>query len=231
MTTTKLTQLNRQEVLRYLGYREQALSLQLEEQIDRAISLALELAHPRSVYKRFKRNGAETPPAEELLLGCDIQEHLADSEEMILLAATVGSDLDHEIRRQQSLNMSFAVILDAAASTAIEAYLDLLEDQMRADFLQEGLYLTSRFSPGYGDLPLTIQGDLLRILDSHRKIGLAVGAGGLMNPIKSVSCIMGLSRQGFGKAKDPCEICSNRDNCGLRRRGGYCGKFRSNEIS
>lgn len=47
----------------------------------------------------------------------------------------------------------------------------------------EGLTLTGRFSPGYGDLPLTLQPALLERLQAYR-IGLTVNAGGQLQPGK-----------------------------------------------
>ena len=44
------------------------------------------------------------------------------------------------------------------------------------------LFTRPRFSPGYGDLPLTVQKDFFRVLDCTRKIGLSLNDSLLMSP-------------------------------------------------
>ncbi len=53
-------------------------------------------------------------------------------------------------------------------------------------------YFRPRFSPGYGDLPLALQPDLLHFLNAQRWVGITVGKTLLMSPMKSVTAIMGI---------------------------------------
>ena len=52
--------------------------------------------------------------------------------------------------------------------------------------------LTVRFSPGYGDLPMNIQPDLLELTNARRDLGLTVGSNYMLSPIKSVTAIAGI---------------------------------------
>ena len=58
----------------------------------------------------------------------------------------------------------------------------------------EGVFLKPRFSPGYGDLPLSMQTDIFRVLDCPRKVGLTLNNSLLMSPSKSVTAIMGIHK-------------------------------------
>ena len=49
-----------------------------------------------------------------------------------------------------------------------------------------------RFSPGFGDLPLTIQKDIFAALDCGKNIGLSLTDSMLMSPTKSVTAIVGI---------------------------------------
>ncbi len=60
--------------------------------------------------------------------------------------------------------MSDAYILDAIASTLIENVCNNFEEDLRCDIESKGLFLADRFSPGYGDYPLDVQGDILQFL-------------------------------------------------------------------
>ena len=51
--------------------------------------------------------------------------------------------------------------------------------------------VTGRFSPGYGDLSLSVSCDILRLVDAERRLGIRM-AGSLMIPKKSITAIMGV---------------------------------------
>ena len=51
-----------------------------------------------------------------------------------------------------------------------------------------------RFSPGYGDLPLSLQKEIFALLDCGRSIGVALGENLLMSPSKSVTAIVGVKK-------------------------------------
>ncbi|UQT39368.1 hypothetical protein M5E89_13960 [Acidaminococcus intestini] len=63
-----------------------------------------------------------------------------------------------------------------------------MERELSAEFTYR-----SRFSPGYGDWPLTDQEKIFRLLELPKKIGLTLTAGGLMAPIKSVTAVIGIN--------------------------------------
>jgi 5-methyltetrahydrofolate--homocysteine methyltransferase len=52
--------------------------------------------------------------------------------------------------------------------------------------------LKPRFSPGYGDLDLSCQKDIFKLLDCSKKIGLTLNDSLLMSPTKSVTAFVGI---------------------------------------
>lgn len=85
------------------------------------------------------------------------------------LAVTLGNSLDALIRKTEAVDMAKAVVLDAAANVAIEAIAQQAETELRISFQKNQQYLTGRYSPGYGDFPLAVQKELLRIADAREK--------------------------------------------------------------
>ena len=88
-----------------------------------------------------------------------------------------------------------------------------------------GLTTNWRFSPGYGDLPLSAQPALLKALDANRRLGIAVTSTNMLVPVKSVTAVLGLFEKPAdgGEARvDACAICRLRDGCELRKRGVTC---------
>ena len=83
--------------------------------------------------------------------------------------------------------------------------------------------LTMRYSPGYGDLDISANRDILNVLDAHRKIGVTVTNTGIMIPRKSVVALIGITNEKIEKVKRTCENCSNRFNCEYRRKADGCG--------
>ena len=181
------------EVLRYTGYNENLheLTTELEEKIKTNIEIIKEKAHPRIVVS----NTLLIEEKENCIIaeGClnmpgdDIKQHLKDCTGIILMAATLGNEVDTLIRMQEIKDMADAVIIDAAANVAIESICMEKEEEIRNGLTEQNKYLTMRYSPGYGDLPINIQGNVLNILDSRRKIGLSVTPSNIMTPRKSVS--------------------------------------------
>ena len=118
--------------------------------------------------------------------------------------------------------MAQALILDAAASAAVENVCDNLCADLAETFAPH--CLTDRFSPGYGDLPLSQQRDLFRLLDVTRRIGVSLSESGLMVPQKSVTALIGVSDRPQRKRSGGCETCTMSADCAYRKDGKNCGK-------
>ena len=105
-------------------------------------------------------------------------------------------------------------MMQAIGAERIESLCDVFCEELSQELQEEG-YLTSRFSPGFGDLPLTIQHDVFRVLDCSRKIGLTLNESLLMSPSKSVTAFAGISRCRQSTSHD-CSLCSLKA-CEYRR--------------
>ena len=138
-----------------------------------------------------------------------------------LLACTLGARFDLSLAAVQARDMSRAVILDACGSALTEQGCDEAERELSARFPER--YLTDRFSPGYGDLPLACQGDICAALDASRRLGLTVTESCLLNPVKSVTAVIGLSDRPQMARIRGCAYCQMRERCALRKGGKHCG--------
>lgn len=218
----------RDEVLRYLGYRGQELTGAMQAAIDRCIREVEEKAKIRVVCRHFplshRQDGVLVENTGLVLTGSDIAKLLADSQSCYLLAATLGPEVDREIRYREQTRMSDAVIMDAAATALIEAVCDGVEEQLSQEAEKAGKLLTWRFSCGYGDLPLELQPQFLEVLDAARQVGIHCTKTNLMLPQKSVTAILGLSDKPAARPDGSCESCPCRDSCGLRKAGKICGR-------
>jgi len=210
------------EVLRYLGYHGQELSPELAARVDAAMAECRAVTRARHTLRRFplvpESNGLRLAESDVLLSGKQVARRLAGAKEAVLLAATLGTEIETCIHRHQHLDMAYALMLDAAASQRIEEICDAAEDALRAQLVGEALCLGRRFSPGYGDLPLSLQAPLLALLDAPRRIGLTCTASFLLTPRKSITALLGLFAGEAPSAGHGCAYCSISDRCGIRKR-------------
>lgn len=223
--------LDKGEVLRYLGYSGQRIEKELDQEIDNCIDEALKLFTPRWTYREFKIlrvNGEIILEGTNLKLeGNDIRKLLWNSNKCVLMAVTLGNDIEKRIKLYTRTNLTKSVIMDACATAGVEKLCDNVEEEIIRDILKKEENLTFRYSPGYGDLSLNIQKDFISILDCKRKIGLGLSSYMILVPRKSVTAILGITKF-KEKLKKSCINCSNYETCIYRKEDGDCGYKKKN---
>ena len=211
------------EVLRYLGVKEDPEGAMARAVQDEADGL-LRAVRPRYVYRLFP---LERGPEGVVLQGSGVTlpgslagRMLARCGQAALLACTLGAGFEAMLRSVQARDMARAVILDACGSALVEAGCDRAERELKARC--PGQYLTDRFSPGYGDLPLAVQDTICTVLDAPKRLGVQVTGSLLMNPTKSVTAVIGLADVPQPARIRGCTYCALAGNCTLREGGRSC---------
>ena len=138
-----------------------------------------------------------------------------------LLVCTLGTTFDALARQVQARDFADALLLDGFGGAYVEAGCNAAEREIAAKL--PGKYLTDRFSPGYGDLPLDVQSPLLALTDATRRLGVTLSESNLMNPLKSVTAVIGLSDTTQQARIRGCDFCAMRTRCNLRKAGKTCG--------
>ena len=212
------------EVLRYMGCPPERADKALREQARLACSRLAQTARPRWAWRCFD----VTAQAEGVRLSCglllpgrDLKRHLEGCERAALFCATLGAGVDRLIRRWESVDMARALALDGCAAAAAEELCDQIERAIQSEF--PGCSFPYRFSPGYGDLPLCVQNELLDLLDAPRRVGLTATASHILIPRKSVTAILGVSWGRVTQSARSCLGCPARNGCQYRKSGGHCG--------
>lgn len=229
--TLEVPAANKSEVLRYLGYKGQAIGADLEAKLDATVQHARALARPRFAARSFPVHAGTTSggtPCLKLegttceLAGHDIANHLAGASEVVVLALTLGAAIDRELRLLSHTDAAAEVMFDASATMLIERAADAVNAEVIAYAAAKDQYCSWRFSPGYGDLSLTSQPALLAALDAERKLGLTLTDTNLMVPTKSVTALIGIHPEPQQGAPEACSICNFREFCTLRLSGRTC---------
>lgn len=216
-------ELDIKEALRYLGVKKH-VSEQMCADVRAVADTLCATLTPHYTYRLFslehRTDGIFLPEANILLPGDDAKKMLRQCHGVILLACTLGARFETMMRAQQVRDMAGAVILDACADAWVEAGCDQAEHDLKHCF--PDLFLTDRFSPGYGDLPLSLQREICTALDTPRRLGLHVTKQFLLNPAKSVTAVIGISDQPQMARIRGCAYCSMQETCTLRKRGNHC---------
>ena len=119
---------------------------------------------------------------------------LAGCSQAVVFAATVGAGMDRLIRRYERADAALAVMLQGLGAERAEALCDEFCNDLAQAAAEQGFRTHPRYSPGYGDLPLDVQADVLALLDAPRRLGITLSASSLMSPTKTVTAIVGLKR-------------------------------------
>lgn len=215
MTEIKI---DRAEILRYLGCRGKIEDERLLALVSSCVEELKGAATPRIVSRLFPVSFPEEGVCVGNLLipGKSLRGHLHGCGEAVLFAATLGTRVDALLMRYGRLDISRAAVLQAASAAMIEGFCDGEEKKLAARAAGRGLFLRPRYSPGYGDFPLSLQRRILAMLDAQKRIGLTLTEGCLLVPTKSVTAVVGLTRDSTSCHLAKCMECSKK-NCPFRK--------------
>lgn len=187
--------INLNEALRYMGATkaDDALQTLLQD----AVNEVKNAANPLGCYIRLPIEivGNSVNFGFAAAKSSALSKNLKDCSEAFIFAATIGTKIDLIINRSLLTSPALAVALDAVGSAATEGVANSINS-----FLQSKVSKTlrPRFSPGYGDLDLSFQKQIISLLDTHRKIGLSITDGLMLTPTKSITAIIGIPNQEIG---------------------------------
>lgn len=185
----------RREAWAFLGHRGQAVDDELAARLEEAATLCERELTPRGVFRVFPVTATDAGVAVEgtnlVLPGESIARHLRGCDKAALLAVTLGPASELVLRREAAVSATGGMLVDACASSLVEQAAGVLNEAVDAAAARCGREATWRFSPGYGDLPLTVQGPFLEALDAGRALGVTLTAANMLVPSKSITAIVG----------------------------------------
>ncbi len=208
---------NIREIYRYLGYGAKIPDSNVQSMIMEVLDTLIDMVKPRNIYKLYTCSTSEKVVAlkgQKRTLAFEsrnLADNLSQCSSVVLIAATMGIGADKLLQKYEILNMTKATITQACGAACIEAYCNILQEQIceEASTGDRKLYLRPRFSPGYGDMPLHYQKVIFDELECTKRIGLTLTDSLLMYPTKSVSAFIGLTANPQSCHIGKCEYCEN----------------------
>lgn len=217
----RLLKIDAAETRRYAGLRKAAGFD--EKAILDACEDALLLLDVRGIWKVYDYDCASrviNSAPNFTVEGASIVNHLAGCDKVVCLAVTVGENIEKEVsRRFAAGNYVSSVLLDAAATAAVEQAADSLEKAVARDAAKDSYKMRWRFSPGYGDWKLESQQNFFGITGAA-EIGMRLSSAFMLIPRKSVTAIIGLEKitanENIHHTKKSCANCGKLD-CPARK--------------
>ena len=196
-------QMPHRNILLRLGYRKSRTQLSSAQSgvLEQRMAAGFALCRPEGCWTRIDivehRDDAVELADGTVWKSASLAELLRRSTAAVLMAATVGPDIVRAAgdfaKKEDGVQ---AVILDAVGGQSAEAAITWINDYIRQQLRRRGECLTQhRFSPGYGDLHLTTQRDICRLLALDR-MGVTLTSGCMLTPEKSVTAVAGIERMG-----------------------------------
>lgn len=123
-----------------------------------------------------------------------------------IFVCTAGDELEVFAREQMKVgNIPEGYIADLTGSTIVEAAMDKIQVQLADQLKERGLNISNRYSPGYCGWKVNEQQKLFGLLPEGI-CDIKLGDSSLMQPIKSISGIIGIGAT-IKSSPYTCSIC------------------------
>lgn len=149
-----------------------------------------------------------------------IFRQIKDAEEVALFICTAGPEIGERSRRcMKEGDLLRGYIYDVIGSEVVERAADRMQEELKNAAVAHGKKITNRFSPGYCGWDVAEQHKLFSFFNDNF-CGITLTESALMNPVKSVSGIIGIGRE-VKYSPYQCHLCEDQ-NCLYRNRKPKC---------
>lgn len=150
-------------------------------------------------------------------VGKIIFPQIKNSEYFALFLCTAGKEISRQIAAVKDSDMLLAYIYDSIGSEIVERAADIVQEELQNEAVLRRMNITNRYSPGYCRWNVAEQHKLFSFFP-YNFCGISLTPSALMNPVKSVSGIIGI---GGSVKRNPynCRIC-DIENC-IYRNGKH----------
>ncbi|MGD0753789.1 MAG: vitamin B12 dependent-methionine synthase activation domain-containing protein [Bacteroidales bacterium] len=132
------------------------------------------------------------------------------SDSIAVFLCTAGEEIEIRSRRaMKERDFLKGYIYDVIGSEIVEAAADLMQAELEKSMLDSGEKITNRYSPGYCGWDVEEQHKLFKLMPENY-CGIKLTPSALMDPVKSISGIIGI---GKNVKNNPyiCRLCNQND--------------------
>ncbi len=188
----------------------------LVEVAEKAMQESFSLLAPKVVYQEFTVEGVQH---ERLLLqgGHRIDskllvQQLAAANQVIVILATIGMELDERVSKIWDDDMVYALALDGAGSAAVEALANAACLYFEHTAAEAEMQVSIPFSPGMVDWSVSDgQPQIFQLLGDAGSI-VQLTSSSIMVPRKSLTMVMGIGAD-LKSSGRTCDYCTMQQTC------------------
>ncbi len=145
-----------------------------------------------------------------------IYRQIKEAEEAALFICTAGPVVGEKSRSSmKGGDLLRGYVYDVIGTEVVEAAADMMQEELRKEVADRGMKITNRFSPGYCGWDVAEQHKLFSFFKDNF-CGITLTGSALMNPVKSVSGVIGIGRN-VRFTQYQCKLCGDK-NCIYRNK-------------
>ena len=215
-------QLNVDQIERIMGYPEGESHETIRSFIEDALEKAAEVCELKAefvVYEEIlpdEKDKTITIDNTLLSIGKIIFGQIRKADSAALFRCTAGAGIGEISRNAMKNGDPFeGYLYDVIGSEVVESVAELMQNELEKQAEESQKHITNRFSPGYCGWNVSEQHKLFSLMPENY-CGIVLTGSALMQPIKSVSGIIGIG-QSVKRMPYTCKICDMKD-CIYRKR-------------
>lgn len=205
------------QVEKIIGYVPGTAPEPIPELISSALKSSEEYAEIRGVYLTttdctvIKSKALIEANGDFFQTGKIVTNYISKADQFVFFIMTAGKGI--ELQAQKYLSGSdplLGYIYDVIGSMTVETSVEKMLKEIEETITQDGLMISNPYSPGYCGWPVSDQQKFFALFNDNT-CGITLSDTCLMNPIKSISGIIGVGKN-IKKQPYSCEICDLK-NC------------------
>lgn len=199
-----------------LGYPDHELPAPFDSYLDEALGFASHLTDIRTAIRIFENvepepsKGRIAVDGKAFPVGKTICKELKQAEKLLFFVCTAGETIS---KRSAALlkgeDPAKGYIYDQVGSFLAEAVGDRMQQLVQEELLLPEERITNRYSPGYCRWEVAGQHQLFALFPPA-PAGVTLTPSALMQPVKSISGVIGIGRA-VGYRDYPCALCRSTD--------------------
>ncbi|MBE3085623.1 MAG: hypothetical protein IMZ64_05330 [Bacteroidetes bacterium] len=199
-----------------IGYKEGEDRELVTDLIEEILKESQEISNIKAQYTIFNdvQFDSETKSVEISKIRFNIKKivfgQIKKSDSLAIFFCTAGEEIGIRSRKaMQEKDLLLGYLYDVVGSEIVEAAADLMQNELEKAAISSGKKITNRYSPGYCGWDVAEQHKLFQLVP-YNYCGIRLTPAALMDPVKSVSGIIGI---GENVKSNPytCSICDLKD--------------------
>jgi hypothetical protein len=213
--------INQEEVKAVLGYEGHDLPAPFDGYFKEVWAFMQELPDIRASYRIIENIQLDESRQSVSAAGIDFEvgrtvyDELLGSERLAFFVSTAGKIIsDRSIELLKGDDPVLGYVYDVFGSALAEAASERMQNLLKKSVEKNSHKITNRYSPGYCSWHVSDQHKLFSLFDGN-PCGVSLTPSALMQPVKSVSGLIGIGKQVIYR-EHQCTLCMSK-NCLYKR--------------